>query len=279
MPLRLLNINSGYPDVALEAKRIRKGFNALLASREPLEIQAAYKEILDTNHPVELMQTLGEMAKGLPVPALVGFNAQGQHRGRDSPDVKVAKDQFETMNDRVFESAWQIPPLKRDQSVEEKLANFLPGGYRDQRATPKVAKLQLTLDRSKRLTVAGAPGELRALLTVRNMSIAHSNLQVYVRIEQHGALNLGRFVQTEHIVNMAPEFATTASGTIWNRTETFQFALNGVSGVLPNTEFLDEAIISGDSFDMHISVSEDGETWSQEQSLSFAIYNGVLQNL
>jgi hypothetical protein len=48
---------------------------------------------------------------------------------------------------------------------------------------------------------------------------------------------------------------------------------------LPGAKFLDEAIANGDAFDMHISLSEDGESWSQEQSMSFAIEKGLLKNL
>jgi hypothetical protein len=278
MPLRLLNIESGYPEVASEARRMRKGFDALLKAKEPLEILEAYNQIMDTHHPVEFMQALGDMAKGLPVPIVVGFNAQGQERGKDSEDVRTAKKQFETLNDRVFESPWPIPPLKRDQSVEEKLANFLPGGYRDPRPTPKLLKAKVTLDRSAHLARAGAGGELRLQLSIRNMSITHGNLQVYVRFEQHGAINLGRFVLTENIVQLSPDINNTTLGPRRNRTETFQLTLNGVGG-LPDTKFLDEAIANGDAFDLHISLSEDGESWSPEQTMSFAIENGLLENL
>ncbi|MDQ3231185.1 MAG: hypothetical protein M3Q07_05135, partial [Pseudobdellovibrionaceae bacterium] len=278
MPLRLLNIESGYPEVAKEARRIRRGFNALLKAKEPLEIQAAYEQILDTNHPVEFMQALGEMAKGLPVPIVVGFQAQGQERGRDSPDIRTAKKQFETLNERVFESPWPIPPLKRDQSVEEKLANFLPGGYRDPRQTPKLMKAKVTLDRSSHLTQGADEGEMRLQLSIRNMSITHANLQVYIRFEQHGAINLGRFVLSENIVRLAPDFTSSGLGPRRNRTEVYEIRLNGTDG-LPDSKFLKEAIVEGDAFDMHISVSEDGESWSPEQTMSFAIDNGILENL
>jgi hypothetical protein len=278
MPLRLLNIETGFPEVASEARRMRKGFDALLKAREPLEILEAYHQIMDTHHPVEFMQALGEMAKGLPVPIVVGFNAQSQERGKDSPDVRTAKKQFETLNDRVFESPWPIPPLKRDQSVEEKLANFQPGGYRDPRPTPKLLKSKVTLDRSAHLTRAGAAGELKLLLSIRNMSITRGNLHVYLRFEQHGAINIGRFVLSENIVQLSPEINNAPLGPRRNRTEAFQVTLNGIGG-LPDTKFLDEAILNGDAFDLHISLSEDGETWSPEQTMSFAIEKGFLQNL
>jgi hypothetical protein len=278
LPLRLLNIETGFPEVAAEARRVRKGFDALLKAREPLDIQAAYEQILDTHHPVELIQALGDMARGLPVPIIVGFNAQSQERGKDSPDVRAAKKQFEMLNDRVFESPWPIPPLKRDQSVEEKLANFLPGGYRDPRPTPRLLKTKVMLDRSPHLTRAGAKGELRLQLSIRNMSITHGNLQVYLRFEQHGAINIGRFVLSEHIVRLSPDLGSSTLGPRRNRTETFQLTLNGVSG-LPDTQYLDEAIANGDAFDMHISLSEDGESWSPEQTMSFAIEKGMLKNL
>jgi hypothetical protein len=277
MPLRLLNIEPRYPEVASEARRLRKGFDALLKAKEPLEILEAYQDIMDTQHPVEFMQALGEMAKGLPVPIVAGFNAQSQERGKDSKDVRTAKKQFETLNDKVFESPWPIPPLKRDQSVEEKLANFLPGGYRDPRPTPKLLKTKVILDRSEASARNGS-GELRLQLSIQNKSIAHGHLQVYVRFEQHGAINLGRFVLTENIVRLYPDISNTTLEPRRNQTETFQLILNGAGG-LPDTKFLNEAIDKGDAFDMHISLSEDGESWSQEQTMSFAIENGLLKNL
>ncbi len=278
MPLRLLNVDSGYPEIALEQRRIRRGFDALLKAREPLDILAAYELILDTSHPVELMQTLGDMAKGLPVPIIVGFNCQAQDRKQDSPDIKAAKKQFESLNDKVFESPWPIPPLKRDQSIEEKLANFTPGGYRDFRRMPKLMHLRLMLDRFGRPTPDGDQGQMRIQFGVQNMSIRHNNVQAYIRIEQHGALNLGRFVLSENIVKVSPEFGTRPPRTKNERMETFQLPLNGPDG-LEGVTFIDDAIAKGGSFDMHISLSEDGEVWSPEQTLSFAIEAGVLQNL
>jgi hypothetical protein len=278
MPLRLLNIDSGYPEVAKEARRIRRGFDALLTANEPLEILEAYQDILDTNHPVEFLEALGEMAKGLPVPIVVGFNSQSQERGKDSADIRTAKKQFESLNDRVFESPWPIPPLKRNQSVEEKLVNFLPGGYRDPRPTPKLVKAKITLDRSAYLTRAGAEGELRLQLFIRNMTITHGNLQVYLRFEQEGAINIGRFVLSENIVQLAPDLSNPTLGPRRDRTETFQLTLNGLSG-LADSKFLDKAIANGDGFDMHISLSEDGESWSPTQTMTFAIVNGLLENL
>lgn len=262
----------------MEARRMRRGFDALLKARDPVDILEAYQEILNTNHPVEFLEALGDMAKGLPVPILVGFKADGKERSKDSPDVRTAKRKFETLNDHVFESPWPIPPLKRDQSVEEKLANFLPGGYRDPRPTPKLIKAQLTLDRSPRLTRRGGKGELRLQLSIRNMSITQGHIQVYIRFEQHGALDIGRFVLSENLVNLSPDLSKSTLGPRRNRTETFQFPLNGPRG-LPDMAFLDAAIANGDMFDMHISLSEDGETWSPEQTLSFAIEKGVLENL
>jgi hypothetical protein len=278
MPLRLLNIETGYPDVVAEARRLRRGFDALLKARDPLDIQEAYHQIMDTGHPVEFMQALGIMAKGLPVPIVVGFNAQSQERGKDSPDVRAAKKQFEKLNDRVFESPWPIPPLKRDQSVEEKLANFQPGGYRDPRPTPRLLKAKVTLDRATARIRKGAEGELRLQLSLRNMSITQGNLQVYIRFEQHGALDLGRFVLSEHIVPLTSDPGGSGLRPRRSQTATFQIMLNGPAG-LKDAKFLDEAIANGDAFDMHISLSEDGESWSPEQTMSFAIEKGVLQNL
>jgi len=277
IPLRLLNIETDYPDVANEVRRIRKGFRALLKAKEPLDILAAYEQVLDTNHPVELMQALGDMAKGLPVPIIVGFNSQPKDQGKDSPDVQSAKKLFESLNDKVFDSPWPIPPLKRDQSVEEKLANFLPGGYRDPRGIPKLLQVRVLLDRVIMNTRDDAEGVMQVQLTAQNMSIAHSNIQVYMRIEQHGALNIGRFVMGENIVKVAPDIASRAHSKS-DRSDIFRFNLNGPDG-LEGSSFIDKAIAKGDSFDVFISLSEDGEAWGPEQTLSFTIEDGVLKNL
>ncbi len=282
-PLRLMNIQGNFPDLVLEARRLKSAFWKLPRVTEPLAILDVYRQILDTTHPAQLIRTFVQMSRGLPLPIAVGFTANPQAKGDDSPDVKNAKVAFGKFDDRVFSSPWPIPSLKRDQSVEEKLAHFDAGGHTSSKSTPLLSRLSLHLD----AFIVDSEGHLFNLLvadfTARNPPRGKDPLHVYLRVEQHSPLNLGRFVLGEELVEVKPlSLAESTTGPSLLKDDepstTYRLSLNGPQG-LKNSGYLDEATLKGASLDFIVSVSENGEDWSPEQTMSFRVENGLLTKL
>jgi hypothetical protein len=276
LPLKLLNTETTYPDLVLEAKRTHQAFQKVLKAREALDLQNAYQELLDTSHPVIFLQALHELAKGLALPVLVGIHAEAKRSSDDTPDTRQAKDLFASLDNKVFPSEWPIPPLKRDQSVEEKLASFDPSNLRSQRPLPQLQRLTLALDRYGRKR-AKDDARLLAELTVQNPPLRSDTLTAYIRVEQHGAIDLGRFVLAEQLFALKPLPLDGQAGASQHFL-TYRLPLNGPDG-LKDSAFFDQALSEGGAFDLIVSLSDDGEQWSAEQTLSFTIENGMLRKL
>lgn len=279
-PFRLANLGTAYPDMVFEARRAEAALEKLRTASAPLDLLAAYEDLLNTSHPAELIQSLVELAEDQPLPKLVGFNTIVQTASTDTQDTKKAKDSFLDLNNRVFTSRWPIPPLKRDQSVEEKLASFEPGSFRAARALPNLKSMRLELDQDLGSVLNIEHRQLKAEIRVRNPPARRNVLFAYIRVEQHSAINLGRFVLGEDLLELRPLDDTSSTPGVPSREDTtiYSFSLNGPKG-LKNSTYFDQAIESLGAFDLIISLSDNGEQWGTEQKLSFVIENGALTKL
>lgn len=279
-PLRLMNFESNYPDLVVEVRRVEAALQKLLSVTDPLEILDAYRQILDTNHPVQLIRSLVTMARGLPLPIIVGFNANPKSQREDTPDVKKAKEDFASLDNRIFSSDWPIPSLKRDQSVEEKLASFEIGNYTNSRVMPSLLRLSLHLDGFATDNNGRYYNQFVADFNIQNPPSANQPLYVYLRIEQNSPINIGRFVLGEELIELRPagEIAANTASTPLADRGTYRLFLTGPTG-LKDQSYLDDTILMGGALDLIVSLSDNGEEWGPEQKLSFRIENGLLIKL
>jgi hypothetical protein len=178
----------------------------------------------------------------------------------------------------VFESQWPTPPLRRNQSIGEKLAKFSPGGYSDSRSTPEAINLKLGLECTPGNENTENKGLLSVTFAVRKMPVNRTQLFAYIRLEQHGTLNVGRFILSEDIIKIEPELGTSPHSHPALPFDLYQFKLNGPEGQ-SSARPIDQSIAKNDSIDLYFSLSEDGEVWGAEQSMSFSIEKGLLKKL
>lgn len=279
-PLKLANIGSAYPDLVFETRRAENALNGLKLAVKPLELLAAYEDLLNTSHPVELIQSLVYLAGDRPIPKLVGFNTITQSSSTDTPDIKKAKESFLDLNNRVFTSRWPIPPLKRDQTVEEKLASFEPGSFRATRTLPGLRAIKLDLDQIPRLQLGNPYQPLQAEIKVSNPPARRNVLFAYIRVEQHSPINIGRFVLGEDLLELRPLDETSGDPGVPSRDAStlYRFSLNGPEGI-KDSSYFDIAQTASGSFDLVISLSDNGEQWGNEQKISFIIDRGTLKKL
>lgn len=280
MPLRLMNLETRYPDLVIEARRIEQALQELLIAKDPLTILGVYTRILDTAHPAQLIRSFVHLSEGLPLPIIVGFTANPSNNSKDTPDIKKAKEAMASLDKRVFNSSWPIPSLKRDQTVEEKLASFHAGNYVSARTLPSLRRISLHLDGFATDPTGRLYNQFVADLSAQNAPSPQSPLYVYVRVEQNSPLNLGRFVLGEELVEVMPVDPNQANTTSLNLEDAsrYRLFLTGPSG-LKNQSYFDEIILQGGALDLIVSLSDNGEEWGPEQKLSFRIEHGQLIKL
>lgn len=268
MPLRLINADIGYADFVREGERIQRSLQTIARAKEPSEIIASYQALMNTRHPAQLLNTLNELAP-VEIPVVVGISTRADINKSDTEDMKIAKAAFAKLNNTQIQSETQIPTLKRNQSAEEKLAAFVPGGYRDDSGIPSLRKLILSVEQR-------APDprlRLVATLEVSDVDDGADRMQAYIRVEENGPLSLGRFVLGEEVKNIR---WIGRSGNDAKIRQVYSVELNGEKG-LTDANYFDEALTDKGAFDLFISVSNQENNWSQEHKLSFDIQNGLLQ--
>jgi hypothetical protein len=269
MPLKLLNVKTSYSDFVYEGQAIAGALQTIATETEPLKIIRAYRQLMNTNHPAELLNTLSEMSP-VEIPSVVGFTTSPDNNKTDTEDMKAVKKSFGKLNNRKVQTHVALPTLKRNQSVEEKLAAFTPGGYADETNSPQLRQITLAV----RQTPPDPKSRLVAQVEVTGNDEHKEYLQGYIRVEENGPLSLGRFVLGEEVKNL--KYLKDISGDGESRS-LYEIELNG-NGGLSKADFFDAALADKGAFDLYFSVSNQEDNWGQEQKLSFDIQNGLLKD-
>lgn len=277
MPLRLMNLQSEFSDFVLETSRVRAALDQLIDTNDPMRIVTAYRDLIDTSHPAELVHGLALLVGNDRLPINVSFSSSTSEKREDSPDTRLAKKEFSKINQRSFRTSTPMPPIKRNQTVEEKLAAFSPGGFRNPKRLPKLQRLTLYLEEKQDPEAKFSHQELVAELMVQDPPSRKEKLPIYLRIEQAGVINVGRFVLTEELRDLEPTPLSDARQRI-GRVGLYRLPLSGPEG-LQKQDFLNQAILEGGAFDVFISLSDQGSSWTAEQNMSFVIENGLLKKL
>lgn len=277
MPLRLMNFQSDFSDFVLEARRVRAALDELVDTNDPMKIVNGYRDLIDTLHPVEFVHALGLLAGPDRLPINVSFNTSTSEKREDSPDTRLTKKAFAKINDLNVRTSTPIPPIRRNQTVEDKLAAFSPGGFQNPKRLPKLQRLTLYLEEKQGAEDQFSHQELFAELMVQDPPARNEKLPIYLRIEQAGVINIGRFVLTEELRDLDAIPPTDTRQKI-GRVAIYRLPLTGPEG-LQKQDFLNQAILEGGAFDIFLSLSDQGMSWSAEQSLSFSIDHGLLKKL
>ncbi|MBC7659722.1 MAG: hypothetical protein H7249_08430 [Chitinophagaceae bacterium] len=271
MPLRLVNMDSGFSDYVYEGQGIKQALEVIANETKPEEILKGYRALMDTNHPAELLHALNILAP-VEIPAVVGFTTSPDNNKNDTPDTTIVKKAFGRLNNRKIQTQARIPVLKRNQSAEEKLAAFTPGGYHDESDSPDLRVMTLSV---RTVPPDPTPRLLARVEVTGTDEDRQGTMQGYVRVEENGPLQLGRFVLNEEVRDMRYIGRSSEKG---EGSLIYELDLSGPNG-LSKSDFFDKAFKEKGAFNLYFSVSNHEDNWGQEQKISFDIQNGLLKEL
>ena len=199
------------------------------------------------------------------------------------------KDLFRKANGLVFKSQAKFPEKDRAQITEEQLNAFDPSGVRERRIRSEIKSVNVytrTLPDSalKKVTnVVTSSGSSVRLnkrhifveMEVHKIFLRKNKARFFVRVEQGGKVQFGRFLIQEKVFSRKPTITSDSSTNEKNNTHKFSFWLTGPLSPL-STNFYDQAIDFGGQFTVLISTSGDGKVWSNDRTLRFYFENGKL---
>ena len=131
-------------------------------------------------------------------------------------------------------------------------------------------KVLITKNEVPRLIGTTFLEEAEIFVSICSNKIHAAEAKFFVRLEQSGKVNLGRFVLVEKVLLLKADEKSTNS-----TTSCFKFALTGPSS--PFTGFiLDNVLSIGGDLELIIAASEDGSHWGDKNVTSFHVIDGSI---
>ena len=269
-PLHTLNVRIPLVDALTDSAERIEALKRLSRMRTPAQFQEGFNQLLSTDYPARLAHTLRELASG-DIPRSVSFTTKP--KGKANPGAKKL---FASLNRKVFRSTIEMPVQERHLQVREKLAAFVPTEMQESRERPQIGLVHV-------LTRAGfeengqndsdAPLEKHLYVRLRLHKQLRLPVKIYVRFEQGGKVNVGRFVLAEKVLTLAPQKEEDGKG---QEEYEYGFFLSGPLNSLDFSYFSEAALDLGGKFILSLAASLDGEVWSQEKKISFRFDEGRL---
>jgi hypothetical protein len=270
-PLRLLNVRIASVDAIKEATNAVKRLDEIDKLDTPLAKLAAFRALLDTDHPERLARAfllLGDLGR---IPRRVSFSAQPKGAARHEIKTLYGK-----LNNVIVRGGPPFPEPGRYARAKQKLAAFYLDQPRDADDKPRVTRI----DVSTRELPGGAPvapaaaGRRYVFVEVSAANVkADKPLKLYARVEQAGRIKIGKLELAEKVIELRP--AATGRRVDLDET-TYGFYMTGP--LSPLTSFMfDQAVNAGDELLVTVAVSSDGAVWSNERALEFRVVGGRLE--
>lgn len=276
-PTRMIDQRLIDLDFPREATARVAALQALKTATTPTDKLQALRELFSTDYPAELSRALLLLTDLTQVQRSVSFSTKAK-----GPANATIKDTFDSLNDKVYKSSAGEPPPERQHLTKEMLAAFYPDEVRELRARPVVINIEV----KTREPIIATPQVLRSnvkpskhivlRLTTKNMNTS-SKARIYIRFEQGGQIQVGKFVLAEDVIEVQPDLLadTKTKKKGEDEQQTYEFWLTGPLSSLSGPIF-DRAVDFGGEFIANIGISNDGRVWSDERTLRFYFENGIL---
>ncbi|SME89017.1 hypothetical protein [Pseudobacteriovorax antillogorgiicola] len=252
-PLKLINFKVPDFEFINETKRTVDAFEMLNQAVTPMEHLNAFSTLFDSAYPVQLIRALCLLGDYRRLPRLLSFSTQAKHKPLDTGDMKRAKNTFAKLNHKVIKSRTKFPKSFTFKTIDRKLAAFDPNNFIDNRARPQLSKIRITPIKRKDI-------EYLVDLNLNLTNSERKTVYVYIKLEQSGSVNFGRFVLFDQVIKLS----TTSNRSTKRANARTSFYINGKSS--PFGSPLSDLIIGlGGTFNIHISLSEDTQTWSDSR--------------
>lgn len=275
-PLRLIDFRLRSADAVDEIEDAVSSLKKFASVETPTEKQAALRELFATEYPLEVVEALLALSDLSQVPR--SCEIQTNPKGHASQEIK---DQFKKMDGHRFTSERLFPPAARYDSTKETERQFDPANLAFVGSKPRVKKITLFKDAEKAWNApslgpepqsASTPPVLATKISVSKINAAEK-LNVYVKLEQSGRVQLAKLKLFEDVIEVPIPVETTAASP--DRAN-FMIKLSGPSSLLANV-VSEESLATGGDFRLTLSVSANGLVWSDEKSLEFRIEGGELK--
>ncbi len=285
-PMRLLGFYNQDADFFREVERSIAALRTIRGTHEPLKKVNAFYELFASDYPDKVTRALLGLSQLAQVPRSVSFVTRA--RGSGTAEVK---EKFDSLDGKVFQSSASWLPPERQRIAKEKLLAFIPTAVRERRSRPIAKRISVGAKEIpealvEELTSAQADDDdasAQAILTrhvfvrmqAQNVTPGAS-IRVYVKFDQGGRLQLGKFNLAEQVITVSPlESALDAAATTEITSQNYEFWLTGPLSPLRGVLF-DQAILFGGEFEVSLAISEDGQRWSDEKALRFRFEQGQL---
>ncbi len=302
-PARFLNLRFASADAIREASNTISALQKLRGLSEPMALWEQFHKLLASDQPLQLARALLNMADLRETPRSVTFYTSPAGRA-----PQAIKDSFGRLNNRVYKSLKPMPAPERSRIAEEKLQAFFPEDVRERRQQAIINRLNIKTRQLPSTVIdnrilqqqqhfkddlVSTPRRRKldrhVYLTMQIENITPEQTpRIYVRIEQAGMIQVGRFVLAEDVFKIAPmsssedaempagDAADESTGTpTSNETGSYEFYLTGPLSPL-NNFFFEGAVENGGTYQAVVAVSTDGQVWSSEKSFRFRFENGKL---
>ncbi len=257
-PLNLINVRIPVADLVSEINSMISGLRKVKKADDPLEKLQAVRGLLGTRYPALLARVILILSRGeLPRIATFRVKAKG--------GSKEIKDQFLRYDNKTFRAAFPLPEERRYDSIRDKLSKFNPKAMRESRVRPAIRAIRLG-------TNLGSGSDTGLVVRVDTPVKDAGNTSIFLRIEQAGKVNFGRFVLFESVVD-----PTLIEESEHNGEPVLSHVINltGQNGVASGF-IVDQAFELGGEFSLFIAVSHDGDLWSKDREVKFNFVDGKL---
>ena len=260
VPFKVLNYDLLVADAVNEVSSRMDAINSLRAANSPEEIVMSLQDLSDTNYPLNLAISLNS-ALGDTLPRSIRFQTKASRRG----DLASRKF-FESMNRRVYKAGGALPNISRYQYVRDQLKRFNPQSMREVRRRPQIKSLELS-----KVEGSAYPFDFNLAIEVTDVA-DYDDLRVFIRLEQSGKVNVGRFLLAEAVMS--------AKRKAWlggddERRGLVEVRVNPDSGRFDGF-LIKQAFELGGGFNAWVSISSDGSLWSEDRQIKFSYENKSL---
>jgi hypothetical protein len=284
-PIRFLGYKVKDADFYYNAKEIIDSLRKLQQKgNSPQETLSLFETITASRYPEFDVVALHSLVKNKRLVAKHATFSSNANRSVGANNKK----KFNKINNLVFRQVINTIEQDRSEVIRQQLESFYPSKLRMERSPLSLKTINLKAQRPRshqemtglELDIPNFERKSQMLVSAQedllmNMRLAGhrqsgGSIKAYVRIEDAGALNVGKFVLVEQVVTLEPQEETgdqeVRSYDLW------------LSGLLsPLTSFLNKnRIVLEGNLKVYLSFSETGALWTKEQHLRFMWNNRIL---
>ena len=259
-PMKFANFRLLEVDAINEVSDRIDAIRFLRESDGPEDFVEGLQRLSDTEYPLNLAASLN-LLLGDRLPRSLSFSTKKKGR-----PASKAKETFALLDKKVFRSIGAMPATTRYQYIREQLSKFNHREMKENRRKPQIRHLRLSREKGSTLGF-----DLLLLVEVTHLG-DYDSVRAFLKLEQAGKVNVGRFLLTEQVL-MIPLQSWKNVGGERRAIYSIRIAPDEVGF---DSFVLKQAMSLGGSFKAYLSVSADGSLWSEEKEILFRYENNML---